>query len=273
MVSDNCLPKLIWIGALTLASLSAYGAQLPPNPAFFGVWRGKAKTANMCTNKRQDSNGVEEFEIKIEKPLDIAQDMIVVAASGWGCFAEFPLNGFIFASEYWGAADDRLSFVRLNLSPDAKTLSGSFRFDLNSDSLMLEISGFQRIRDLQATKQTAAAKSIHVVSVDLKALRPLSFLKMLKEKRCDVVSISLPEPKRWISREDVLELSKHLGDTTPAAPVMSGFSSIIPKESSTVDNEVRFMIRGFHQNRYPPDIHSMFGIEKLKLTQAPIHCP
>lgn len=68
MSFENYLQKIDWICALTLCSLSAYGAQLPPNPAFFGVWRGKAKTASMCSSKSQNSNGVDEFEIRIEKP-------------------------------------------------------------------------------------------------------------------------------------------------------------------------------------------------------------
>lgn len=197
----------------------------------------------------------------------------MVAASGWGCFAEFPMSGFIFAREYWGATDDRLSFVRLNLSPDAKTISGSFRFDLNSDSLMLEINGFRKVRDLQTTKTKAKEKLKENTFVDLTTYRPLAFLNALKEKRHGAVTVMPAQSKGWITKEDVLELTKHLGDMTPAAPVVSVVSSSIPDDNSTVDNEVRFMIRGFHQDLYPPALHSLFNIEKSSHSLGPIRSP
>jgi hypothetical protein len=95
-------------------------------------------------------------------------------------------------------------------------------------------------------------------------LRPLQFLQHLKTNCCEPVSV-MDAPPNWVTKDDVIELSKYIGSEEKAAPVYSLASSIIPRHASTIGAEARFLIRGYHEQRYPPALHSGMTLTKQEL--------
>ncbi len=59
----------------------------------------------------------------------------------------------------------------------------------------------------------------------------------------------------WVNEKHIPELIKRLDDQTPCASVMLYQSSYIGF-SSTVGNEAAFIIKGFMEGKYPPDLNS-----------------
>lgn len=90
---------------------------------------------------------------------------------------------------------------------------------------------------------------------ELKKLGPQGFLKYLRTHCCAVVTV-MTAPKNWIKQNDVTALKRSLNDNRPAAPVMSRISSIRCDKPSTVKNEAKFLLLGFKEKRYPPQLAS-----------------
>ena len=67
----------------------------------------------------------------------------VTLLADWGCFSEMRIPGFIFADEFWGASEDRMTFVKLKLAK-SNVVSGEFRFDLNGQTLDMDFSGLKK---------------------------------------------------------------------------------------------------------------------------------
>ncbi|MNL31131.1 hypothetical protein D3C87_1529030 [compost metagenome] len=54
------------------------------------------------------------------------------------------IPGFIFADEFWGASEDRMTFVKLKLAK-SKIISGEFRIDLNGQTLEMNFADLKKI--------------------------------------------------------------------------------------------------------------------------------
>jgi hypothetical protein len=120
---------------------------LPPrslNPKFFGIWKGIAPVRQLCSGTGQNQKGDGPVSLTIERPkIEPLKNYVVLLRANWGCFAEMTTPGFIFDDEFWSAADDRMTFVRLKLEKN-ETISGNFRFDLNGHSLKMDFNNFKK---------------------------------------------------------------------------------------------------------------------------------
>lgn len=115
-----------------------HAAQQSFNNNFIGIWTGKAQTKNLC------SGGKDSIRLKIIKPeFKPGENYNVILLADWGCFTEMKIPGFIFDDEFWGASEDRMTFVKLKLEKP-KIASGEFRFDLNGQALEMNFSGLKK---------------------------------------------------------------------------------------------------------------------------------
>ncbi len=123
---------------LFTTATNSYAAKQSFNEGFIGTWKGKAPTKNLC------SGGRDKIHLKIINPeFKSGENYKVTLLADWGCFSEMKILGFIFADEFWGASEDRMTFVKLKLVK-SKIVSGEFRFDLNGQTLEMNFSDLKK---------------------------------------------------------------------------------------------------------------------------------
>lgn len=87
----------------------------------------------------------------------------------------------------------------------------------------------------------------------LSMMSPVQVLQVLKEGCCRGILIEPTQVSFW-SNQDIAELQAYVNDPTPAAPVVSSFSSIPcnrPKFISTVGREAKHLIQAIKEHKYP----------------------
>ena len=93
----------------------------------------------------------------------------------------------------------------------------------------------------------------------LTAGTPLQFLEWLCEPSADqqmrAVSFGA-QHYGWIQADDIPALIELLPSLQPCRPVLLTKSSYFPLATSTKGKEAAFMIEGFRQGHYPPDMSS-----------------
>ena len=90
---------------------------------------------------------------------------------------------------------------------------------------------------------------------DFSKQHPVDLLKYLQKHCCAAVTVMITK-EDWITEADVQQLKKYLHDNRPAAPVYNPLSSRLCTGKSTVKREALYLIRGFQEKRYPPDLCS-----------------
>ena len=76
--------------------------------------------------------------------------------------------------------------------------------------------------------------------------------------------INQPPDENWIKPEHIHGLINVMDSKEPCRPVMSIYSSTIPRNLSTVGDEAIFLIQGFRAKRYPPRPNSQTYSSKEK---------
>lgn len=87
----------------------------------------------------------------------------------------------------------------------------------------------------------------------LSVMTPVQVLQILKEGCCRGILVEPTQVSFW-GNQNIAELQAYVHDPTPAAPVVSSFSSIPcnqPKFVSTVGREAKHLIKAIKEHRYP----------------------
>jgi hypothetical protein len=75
-------------------------------------------------------------------------------------------------------------------------------------------------------------------------------------------------PSDWIRESDIPKLISLLDSKEKCANVSAYHSSYLDPKPSTVGREAAFLIKGFREGKYPPDLNSSMAeiyIEEIKL--------
>lgn len=130
--------KLLLLGLFFSVFANAVAPKPSFNERFIGTWKGSAPTKSLCSGAR------EKISLELVRPkLEPGQNHSVILLADWGCFSAMKIPGFIFADEFWGASDDRMTFVKLRLAK-AEMVSEEFRFDLNGHTLEINFDGLKK---------------------------------------------------------------------------------------------------------------------------------
>ncbi|MBF0363730.1 MAG: hypothetical protein HQK49_22110 [Oligoflexia bacterium] len=112
---------------------------------------------------------------------------------------------------------------------------------------------------LNAHEQVYTPKDIVFSSKELSKITPIQFLEYLRIHCCEMVTV-LVAPKIWISKQDIKLLKKYINDKRPASSVYNPLSSNTCGPS-TVGREALYLIKGFQQKKYPPDLCSTWDFD------------
>ena len=94
----------------------------------------------------------------------------------------------------------------------------------------------------------------------------IELLKNMKTEKCPTYSIHRIH-KDWIERKHLPKLIELVNSDEPCANVSMTISSVLDCTKSTVGKEAAFLIKGFVENRYPPELNSGrfdYDIEEIK---------
>jgi len=98
---------------------------------------------------------------------------------------------------------------------------------------------------------------------------PVAFLHFLHAKKndpCPTFAVA-GVPETWLKKEHIPRLQALLDSQEPCANVHSIYSSLRDCEPSTIGHEAAFLIEGFREGSYPPEMNSgraVLDMEALK---------
>ena len=85
--------------------------------------------------------------------------------------------------------------------------------------------------------------------------RPMELLSLLEVARGDYLIID-GVYAQWIAEADIPQLRSRIHDAKKCPYVVSAVSSVLPQGRSTIGQQVVFMLYGYRDGRYPPQISS-----------------
>jgi len=121
----------------------------------------------------------------------------------------------------------------------------------------LMLFGFVGCSDRSASSpsESTLPEVVSEEHVDWSKKRPADLLEELKRRPNSIYTIWFV-PENWITKEDVSCLMTLLDSEEPCASTVSAISSDLGRWGSTVGHEACFLIQGFREGRYPPELNS-----------------